>query len=444
MQIKGLFAVKSLNELRDMKGEAHKAALAIIDKAKAENRNLTDEELKNYDEYNRQIDELNVEIEQAIKLEEKRKNEAAAYLHSMERRNERKELERFSLQKYLREAVSGNISGFEREMQQEAVLEARDAGVALQGFGIPRKVARIPSKRDVSATATEGGDTIATDVTGYIDALWEYLVFDRMGVDKWTDLKGNVSIPKVTTKATAAMKATRNAAATETSPVYDGIAIEPHVLAATIDLDKQLILQSSIAIEQKLKEMLVKAVAYKYEYDAINTDTYWTSILTALTSNTVAMGTHGGAPTWAAITKLEGQVDASNALFGKLAYLGSAKGGAALRAVSKDTGSGQFLLENTYDYINKSVMSIANGYPFYTSPAVLNNVTKGTATSCTTLVFGNWSDCVVATWGPAYDLIVNPYTKSKEGMVELTIHVFCDFLVKQEASFAKIVDLRTT
>ena len=443
MEFKGLFAIKSVNELRQMSGDAHNSAMAIINKAKSENRNLSEDELKNYNEFNSQIDQLTIEIEQAQKLEAKRQEEARAYMHTVSNTKEKKELSQFSLTKYIREiTLNQRPSGFELEMSQEATREAMEAGVGLKGFGVPRKV----FTRDISIDSTQGGKTIATDTMGYIDALWEYLVFDKLGIDKWTNLKGNINIPKVTTKASAVFKTSQNEAATETSPVYDYVQLSPNVLAAFIDVDKQLLVQSSVEIENKLREMLMKAVAYKLEYEAINAvSSPWVGLLTAVTSNHSTVGASGGNPTWAIITAMEGLVNQQNALFGKLAWLASGKGMGKLKATAKDSGSGMFLAESQYNFSNGQAVHLMNGYPLHVSPAVLNNVTKATtATTLTHLVFGNWSDAILATWGPAYDLIVNPYTKAKEGMVELIIHTFCDFAVKEEKSFCKLSDMAST
>lgn len=443
LEIPGLFAIKTLSELRGYSIDANKSAMALINKAKAENRNLTEAEMREYDNFNLQIEHLAPEIEKATRLEEKRKADAAAYIHGTSDKGEQKELSRFSLIKTIQElSRGGNLSGFEAEMHQEAQKEARDAGVQLEGFGIPRKIfQRKTEKRDITIADTSGGDTIGSEVSGYVDYLWDYLVFDKMGVDKYTNLKGNIKVPKVTTAAAATFKATQNVAATETSPVYDYLDLQPNVLAATIDVDKQLIMQSSIDIEMKLKEMLVKAIAIKFENQVLNdTSTNWVGLLAGVTSNVISLGTTatGAAPTWANICAVEGLVDNQNALYGTLGYLGSGKGASLLKQTERSTSSGRYLLDSQYDFMSKVVANIANGYPFWVSNALVNNVTRGTSTANTNILFGNWADLIFATWGPAFDIIVNPWTKSKEGIIELTIHNFCDFAIKNEKSFGKI------
>lgn len=51
------------------------------------------------------------------------------------------------------------------------------------------------------------------------------------------------------------------------------------------------------------------------------------------------------------------------------------------------------------------------------------------------IIFGNWSDLVIGQWG-ALDIITNPYTHVREGMVEITINSYWDFKTIRTESFA--------
>ncbi|MEZ7686630.1 phage major capsid protein, partial [Neisseria flavescens] len=56
------------------------------------------------------------------------------------------------------------------------------------------------------------------------------------------------------------------------------------------------------------------------------------------------------------------------------------------------------------------------------------------------LIFGNWSDLMIAHWG-VLDVIVDPYTKSTAGAVRITTLQDVDIAVRHVESFAAIKDI---
>jgi hypothetical protein len=73
---------------------------------------------------------------------------------------------------------------------------------------------------------------------------------------------------------------------------------------------------------------------------------------------------------------------------------------------------------------------------------VPSNLTKTTGDNLSAILFGNWNDIWVGQWG-GLDLIVDPYSAKKSGLLEVQIDTYWDVLVKQAASFAKVVDAAT-
>ena len=81
-----------------------------------------------------------------------------------------------------------------------------------------------------------------------------------------------------------------------------------------------------------------------------------------------------------------------------------------------------------------------NGYRCAVSNQVPSNLTKGTATKCSPLLFGNWADLLIAHWG-VLDVIVDPYTQSKKGALVITVLQDVDIAVRHAESFAAIKDV---
>ena len=71
---------------------------------------------------------------------------------------------------------------------------------------------------------------------------------------------------------------------------------------------------------------------------------------------------------------------------------------------------------------------------------VPDNLTKGTGTNLSALIFGNWSDLLVGQWG-GIDLIVDDVTEAAKGNVKLVAHSEWDIAVRHAESFAAIKDI---
>ena len=116
---------------------------------------------------------------------------------------EKKELKRFSITKFLREAAAGNLTGFEAEMEEEARKELQGSGRSLEGHGIPSILMGVEfaSKRGTYnnvTTSSEGGAFAAITEWSYIEALKNAMVGVRAGVRYIPGMQGNARIVKET------------------------------------------------------------------------------------------------------------------------------------------------------------------------------------------------------------------------------------------------------
>lgn len=436
--ILGVNAITS-NVLKTERGNYEKQMLEMHNKAKEENRFFDDEERKKYDELKEKRDGLDPKIKEVEEREELEARNAARHLATTQQEKEKKEIRNFSMLKAMRMAVDGKIDGkddgFYLEMHQEADKELRELGLSVAGFGIPQLV--LHEKRDLTAgTASEGGATVPTELRGFIDYLKEYLVLTQLGAKTLTGLKGDLSIPRGKTIASAAWEGETDDTA-ETSPTFENVTAEPHRLAAFTEISKQLLLQSSIDVEQYINELLAYAVAYKLQYSAINGDGSSgapTGILYTSGIGSYSIGTNGGAPTYAMLVGLEKEVDIDNALMGKLGYLTNMKVKAKLKTTKIDTGSGLFLAAQD--------AKILNSHPAAYSGIVPSNLTKGTGAALSAMIFGNWNDLIMGQWG-GLDITAdkNSLAMAKAGKVAIVINSFWDIIVRHAASFSACIDI---
>ena len=117
---------------------------------------------------------------------------------------------------------------------------------------------------------------------------------------------------------------------------------------------------------------------------------------------------------------MESAVANDNALVGNLAYICRPADYGTLKSASKDTGSGQFIVEPD---------GRMNGYNVIRS----NQVTSGD------FYFGNFSDLLIGMYG-GLDITVDPYALSKAGGVRIIALQTVDVAVRHAVSFCKSSD----
>lgn len=390
------------------------------------------------------MDGLLAEIE-TLKGDEQRFNKAvemearaaAAVGSANVSNNEQKEIEKnFSFKRAIEMARTGKMEGFEAEMHQEAVNEYRNSGIAVQGVAIPTMVL----KRDMTATGSsgaEGGYAVQTSVGGLITALSPKLVLAGLGATIFDNLVGNLDLPSFGTEPTAAWE-TETGAADEVSPAATKISYTPNRLAAFVDVSKQLMMQSSPSIEAYLRDFLLRAVASKLQAAALHGNGSGIDGVAGTSGiGSIVGGSAGAAPLWDDITGLYKEIAVDNADLGNLAYVTNPQVVNKLQNTPKQSSGveGNFIMNQP---------NLLNGFNTAVTTSVSSTLTKGgSGAVCSAIFFGNWADLGLASWG-GMDILVNPYTKGKDGITEVILNTYLDANVHRPTSFSAMLDALTT
>lgn len=351
--------------------------------------------------------------------------------------SEDKEIEKnFSFKRAIEMARTGKMEGFEAEMHQEAVNEYRNSGIAVQGVAIPTMVL----KRDMTATGSsgaEGGYAVQTSVGGLITALSPKLVLAGLGATIFDNLVGNLDLPSFGTEPTAAWE-TETGAADEVNPAATKISYTPNRLAAFVDVSKQLMMQSSPSIEAYLRDFLLRAVASKLQAAALHGNGSGIDGLAGTVGiGSIVGGTAGAAPLWDDITGLYKEIAVDNADLGNLAYVTNPQVVNKLQNTPKQSSGveGNFIMNQP---------NLLNGFNAAVTTSVSSTLTKGgSGAVCSAIFFGNWADLGLASWG-GMDILVNPYTKGKDGITEVILNTYLDANVHRPTSFSAMLDALTT
>jgi HK97 family phage major capsid protein/HK97 family phage prohead protease len=321
------------------------------------------------------------------------------------------------------------------------VLRARLPGATSEALA---RAARLLAQRDLTVgTATAGGHLVATDLLGasFIDLLRNAMVLDRMGMTMLTDLNGNVAIPRQTGAATTYWVA-EGGAPTESQQAVDQVTLSPKTLGAYTDYSRRLLLQSSVDVEAFVRADLAAIVGLAIQAAVINgsgASNQPLGILNTSGIGSVAGGTNGGAPTYDHMVDLESAVANANAAAGQLAYLTNTKVRGKLRKTEEfATTNGRPVWTSA-----SGVDGVVLGYPAVVTNSVPSDLTKGSGTALSAIVFGNWADLLLGMWG-GLDLMVDPYALATSGGRRLIALQDLDVAVRHPESFAAMKDAITT
>lgn len=304
-------------------------------------------------------------------------------------------------------------AGFEREVSEAA---AKAAGKSARGIFVPGEILR--AKRDLTAgSATAGGNTVSTDLMAdaFIDLLRNRSVVQRAGATVMNGLVGNVAIPKQTGAATAYWVA-ESGAPTESQQTVGQVSMTPKTVGAYTDFSRRLMLQSSIDVENMVRNDLAQVIALAIDSAALygtGSNNQPTGLKLQSGINTKDFG--AATPTFAELVAMESEVASDNADVGTMRYLINAAMRGALKSAEKFDTTGQTIWEpgNT-----------VNGY----STEVSNQLASGD------VFFGNFADLILGFWS-GLDLMVDPYAGSTSGTVRVVALQDVDIAVRNAVSF---------
>ncbi len=442
-------------EMRAASLAAVAAARALHDKAESENRDLTPDEQKDYAAKigeSRNLDQRRARAEETRAAIDAGKVDAHG--NPPKTGDETRdgtagltdaEVRKFSITRLLNaignpaDGAAQRAAAFELEAAAAAARKVGDAGGELRGFTIPQEVLNAPmpgERRALSAgVPAAGGTTVATNVLGasFIDVLRNRLSVIQAGATMLGGLVGNVSIPRQTGAASVSWVTEGAAPGAASQQAFDQVPLTPKTLAVYVDATRRLLLQSSIDVEAFIMNDIAMQMAIGIDYAALNgpgTGGSPKGVLQTSGIGSVAIGVNGGAMIWDNWVDLETAVAAANADVSTMTYItNAAQRGKAKKSVQLANTVGMPIWANDE----------VNGYRAIASNQVPSNLTKGSGTNLSAVLFGNFADLIIGMWG-GLDMIVDPYTSSTTGTTRYVALQDVDVALRRLASFAAVVD----
>ena len=322
---------------------------------------------------------------------------------------------KFSLIKAINDVTNNrSLDDVAKEVVRKGVEEMRKSGLAVAGsiqLPVMENVdEEVRANGVLAQTAGAGIENIATEKLDILEPLRANMVMSQAGATYLTGLVGNISIPAYTGSNVG--WSGEVAAAANGAGDWSEIKLQPHRLTAYVDVSREFLIQSSSDAEAMLRRDIIAAIGNKLEATILGADAGTNEKPEGLFNGVTAMTT---ALKFGDIVDAEAELDAAN-VSGAYTYILSPKAKAALRTLSKDAGSGRFVLEDGEIEGSKALVSS-------------NVVAKG-------MVVGDFTDYVIAQWG-AIDLVVDNYSVATEGKVRLVVNAYFDAKPRRATSFVK-------
>lgn len=289
-------------------------------------------------------------------------------------------------------------------------------GKTINGITVPNDVLR----RDLTVGApSAGGNLVGTNllVGSFIELFRNRLALANAGVTVLNGLTDNIAIPRQTSSATAYWIG-EGGSPTESQQAVDQVNMSPKGLAAFTDYSRRLLLQSSIDVENMIRDDFVRIMALEADRAGLYGIGGANQPLGLLNTTGIGTQTITGTGTFAEYIGMETDLGVANADAGSLRYIVNATTRGGLKSTEKAAGTAQFVYErmNGQDEIN--------GYPVIVSNQLQSN-------DC---VFGDFSQMVMGFWS-GLDLMVDPYAGATAGNVRIIAMQDMDIAVRQPTAF---------
>lgn len=243
----------------------------------------------------------------------------------------------------------------------------------------------------------------------------------RMGVKNatvLTGLVGNVDIPTQTGAVTVGIGA-MNSTSSKTKPTVGSTVLTPKKFSAYVDVGEDLIAQGNPDAIAFVIDDLQAQLARKLDLSILtgNADPEilgvdgTTGVQTKVIANMASI-------TWNDILDMYGKVADYEIEDGDLAWIAKGVTKANFMGVSKDAGSGRFLVEDDK----------MNGFPV--------NVCGGLTAN--DLYLGVWKNVVIGNWG-GLEIKIDDKTGIKSGTITVLARLYADIAITNPASFVKRV-----
>jgi HK97 family phage major capsid protein len=353
---------------------------------------------------------------------------------------------RYSLLNAIRSACESGQqvprTGFEAEVHQE-LLRLHGSHRKIRGFLAPLGILIGPEKRGLDLTQGAGGVATILDPEA-IDALRSKLVVGRAGAMignfAYDQTPGQVALPRLSTASLASWVGD-GVAPSQSNATLDQVLFTDHTVTTYTDITRKMLKSGTPAFEEVVIMDLTHGLAHETDRAALNgagNSQVPLGLLQRPDIQSVKISSdagNGGTIAWADLVNLElavGKQDGDPA-GSSLAWVTSPQLRAKLRKTARDTGASGIMCWDNDMIMERQAFS---------TTSIPSNITEGTASTLSAMIYGNFADLVVNLF-TMIDVLINPFLQSTTGVVRVSAFLDVDINIRHAGSFAKMVGAAT-
>lgn len=339
-----------------------------------------------------------------------------------------KELREYSIARLLRHQIDPTLGNcFEFEASQ--TLSQR-LNRSPKGFFVPNEV----FQRDATlwTGGASGSSLVPKSVGEPVEVLRSHSILAATGASFLEGLSGEVTIPQ---QDEGAMGQWLNEGGVlpEEEVSFQPLLLSPHSVGSIIHVTRKMLIMASenVALESFIQRDIAAAISATVQRASLHGGESANEPSGVMADSQVTKtDLQGNSLTYSDVLQLEASISQNNIpLHDGMAIVTSPQGVRQLRAISKDTGSGEFLMTDESD--TEGASGNVLNYPVFVT----------TSLDPATIVLANWADLLIASFGPGLDLVVNPYGKGfNQGVVAVRGISEADTAVRRPASFAALTN----
>ena len=339
-----------------------------------------------------------------------------------------REQKEYSIVRAVNKALEGRRDSFEYEVSDEI---AKRTGRSTNGFYVPT------SLRAMNTAGTQPGSELVFETGGsFIDLLRKKTRVIQLGAQVFSGLTTKLTLPRMTSSGGSSWIAEDSTAVSQTTMSLDQLSLAPKTLASATAYSRQLLAVGNYDVENLIRNDFARSFATAFDAAAIagsGTSNQPTGILynTSVNNVSASAANYSGSVTYDFMVDMWAAVMADNtADSANLAYLTTPQIVGNLATTVRFSGGNLGIMEGGKVF----------GYPVYETANVPSDLTYGSTTLCHGIVFGDWSQLILAEFG-AMEIIVDPYSSKRQGLIELAAIMLVDIGLRHPDAFAKNVGL---
>lgn len=333
----------------------------------------------------------------------------------------RRDVKAYSIGRLVRGLIEGRIDGIEKECSDEV---ARALGRQPAGAFLPDEIVQGAHRTLLALSSADGGYTVGEELldsqTVELQRNQSHIV--GLGAQVLPGLVGNVSIPRQLTGATVYW-VNETGAITQSSATFGQIVARPRRIGASVPFSKEFLAQTSLGAEAFIVADMTAAINVELDRVALrgNGGSEPLGIVNLASGDRSTSVSFGAAPSYAKYLEFMSNVETNNALVARAGFITSPASKYKAMQIARISASGSLPI-----WANDSDVC---GKPGRSTNQVANNL----------VVFGDFSQVLFCEWA-GWDVVVDPYTSKREGVVEITIQRLIDVIIRRGKSFAISTD----